>query len=171
MTMAELELKRKLELAKSRKTDPAILLALSKDEDERVRYCVAWNFSCPLEAIINLASEYNWQIREAIAKHYNAPRWILEDLARDPHYAVRLQVAKNPYATGKIMGRLAHDPEWIVRREVAINAKARDVFSLRLLANDECDFVRTEVARNLHTPKEEREKLKAEGMTLSMICF
>lgn len=166
----EMELRRKLELAKDRKTEPHILLELSKDENERVRYLVAWNFSTPVEALVDLANEPCWQIREAVAKHYNAPREILEKLARDPHYAVRIQVAKNPYATRNIMWWLAHDEEWIVRREVAINAKGRDDISLRLLSKDECDFVLTEVARNIFTPKPEREMLKAKGMHLSMMC-
>jgi len=169
MTMVEMELKQKVELAKARGTDPAILLELSKDEDERVRYWVAWNFSCPEEAFPALAREENWTIREAIAKQRRA-RGVLYELSNDPHYAVRIEAVRNPFATKQIMWERAHDPEWIVRREVAINSKARDVEALELLADDECDFVRMEVARNIHTPREKKAKLKAEGMHLGLMC-
>ena len=170
MAMMEMDLKQKLELAKDRRTPTHILMELSKDDDERVRYYVAWNFSTPEEALIKLADEEHWMIREAVAKHYNVPREILEKLARDPHYAVRIQVARNPYATRNIMWWLAHDKEWIVRREVAINAKGRDDISLRLLSKDECDFVLVEVARNIFTPKPEKEMLKAKGIHFDLMC-
>lgn len=57
---------------------------------------LAYNRSCPPEALVQLAHSPDWSVRATVGGNPNTPRAVLDDLAKDGNESVRLYVSLNP---------------------------------------------------------------------------
>lgn len=113
-----------------------------------LRRLAAWNADCPPELLIGLSADDDESVRWAAASNPHLPASEVPRLVRDPNPGVRDKIAGHPAATGYLTG-LAADTEDRVR--VAAATHLDDPAELGHLAADRKATVRTAVAGNPHT--------------------
>ena len=90
-------LEERKELADSPVTPAEILVELSKDDEDEIRFHVGKNPNTPSETLVKLSKDENVDVRGyAVVLNPNTPVETLTELSRDSSTWVRSNVAKNP---------------------------------------------------------------------------
>jgi hypothetical protein len=129
-------------------------VAISKDDDDKVREIVSQQKSAPLDVLIAMTDDKDWVVRRYIADgRYGRPLPVdvIEKLARDENIVVRAVIAEREDLPARIMLDLSRDKIERVRSSIAGNPKAPRKI-LVTLASDDDPTVRKYVASNPSTP-------------------
>lgn len=115
-------------------------------------------------ALFRIRGEYRYAdwIEEFVARHPDATREELKRIALgDSCYSVRMAIATRESVNDELLSILYTDENPFVRAVVAMRTARKDV--LEILAKDPSEWVRTEVAKNWHTPEMDLARLRKDA--------
>lgn len=81
--------KERYDLARSKQTNPEVLVELSEDVHWQVRQAATVNPLLPEERMKAIVSHPDWIMRETLTRNPNLPEYILTHLLNDPAEAVK----------------------------------------------------------------------------------
>ena len=160
MSVVNMEIDKKRELASDPATPAEILKELAKDEN--VMSCVAGNPSTPIETLEELMNNKKVDLGMILASNPAITVELLVQMAfdeeRETADEAKYYLAKHPSISVEIVERLWEDGSIDARQGLADNPSTPVEF-LKRLAKDEDEYVRNNLARNPSTPVETLEEL------------
>ena len=142
-----------------------VLEKLSLDESETVRAAVAENINITPDILANLSDDKSPEVRARIAYNRDTPPEALENLVYDVSSEVRFYLSQNTWRLTSDMLRVLAEDENEQTRENVADHKKTPPEALRDLAEDESAQVRKNVARNFSTPSDVLENLSLDSET------